>query len=70
MATGNTFSNMTGILIPPLGVLCRRIFAGGNPWLPFFGVVSVIQMVCATLFCKLAVVESAASLLAKKKKPD
>jgi hypothetical protein len=39
MATGNTFSNMTGILIPPLGVLCRRIFAGGNPWLPFFGVV-------------------------------
>ena len=69
MASGNTVANLTGIAIPPLGVLCRRLFKG-NPWLPFFAGVSAFHMVCAALFCKLASVRSAASMLAERSIKD
>ena len=62
MSTGNTVSNLTGILIPLVATVFRQRF-GVVGWVtPFFGTVAVFHMMCAGLFCVLAKVESARSL--------
>lgn len=62
MSTGNTVSNLTGILIPLVATMFRRRFGVAGWVTPFFGAVAVFHMVCAGLFCMLAKVESARSL--------
>ena len=63
-AVGNTAANVTGMLVPFLGVALRKM--SGGSWLPLFGYAALLNLATAAFFATSASVTPARTLLRKK----
>ena len=62
-AVGNTAANVTGMLVPFLGVALRKM--SGGSWLPLFGYAALLNLATAAFFATSASVTPARTLLLK-----
>lgn len=67
-AVGNTLANVTGMLVPFLGVQLRRFSPSGNSWMPFFMYSVALNVLTSCFFSLFASTTPARELLAAKGK--